>query len=204
MLQHTFTELLEKYTTDADLISTFWQEIKQRHSGERRFYHTLDHLKNLLSQLSKVKDQIRDWDVVLFTLFYHDVIYNSKKSDNEEQSAKLAEKRMKELSLPEDMIQTCVQQILATKSHEISENNDTNLFTDADLSILGRPWEEYWNYAQNVRKEYGQYPKIIYRSGRKKVLRHFLEMERIFKTDHFFEKYEEQARANLERELKQL
>jgi predicted metal-dependent HD superfamily phosphohydrolase len=86
----------------------------------------------------------------------------------------------------------------------VSENTDTNLFTDADLSILGQPWETYLAYAQNVRKEYGQYPKIIYRSGRKKVLRHFLEMERIFKTEYFFEKYEICARKNIEQELENL
>lgn len=133
--------------------------------------------------------------------FNNYAIYDSTKSDNEEQSAELAEKHMNELSVPSERIEKCVQQIIATKSHEVSENNDTNLFTDADLSILGQPWEEYSRYAQNVRKEYSQYPQLIYTSGRKKVLRHFLEMKRIYKTDWFFEKYEQQARENLEREL---
>jgi len=75
------------------------------------------------------------------------------------------------------------------------------LFTDADLSILGQSWEVYFTYSKHVRKEYGQYPLFLYKKGRKKVLKHFLDMERIFKTDHFFELYEKHARVNLQREL---
>jgi predicted metal-dependent HD superfamily phosphohydrolase len=41
------------------------------------------------------------------------------------------------------------------------------------------------------------YPDFLYKPGRRKVLTHFLEMERIFKSDHFYQKYEEQARKNL-------
>lgn len=201
MLQQTYIELARKYTNNVDLISELWNEIESKHSEEKRFYHTLEHLRHLLTQLTEIKAHIVDWDTILFTLFYHDVIYNSSKTDNEEQSAELAAQRMRQLSVPEAQMEKCVQQIIATKSHEVSENNDTNLFTDADLSILGQPWEEYSRYAQNVRKEYSQYPQLIYTSGRKKVLRHFLEMKRIYKTDWFFEKYEQQARENLEREL---
>jgi len=201
MLQQTYIELARKYTDNVDHIAELWNEIETKHSEKTRYYHTLEHLRHLLEQLTEIKAHIVDWDTILFTLFYHDVIYISSKSDNEEQSAELAAERMKQLAVPEAQIEKCIQQIIATKSHEVSENNDTNLFTDADLSILGQPWEEYSRYAQNVRKEYSQYPKLIYKEGRKKVLRHFLEMERIFKSDWFFEKYEQQARENLEREL---
>ncbi|MDX2245424.1 MAG: hypothetical protein SF052_01505 [Bacteroidia bacterium] len=83
----------------------------------------------------------------------------------------------------------------------MSPDNDTNLFTDADLSILGQKREIYHAYSTNVRKEYAIYPDILYNPGRKKVLQHFLAMEQIFKTPHFQEKYEAQARANLEEEL---
>jgi predicted metal-dependent HD superfamily phosphohydrolase len=94
--------------------------------------------------------------------------------------------------------------ILATKAHVMSANHDSNLFTDADLSILGAPADEYMQYTGQIRKEYRYYPDLVYKPGRKKVLRHFLEMERIFKTDYFFAQYEKQARANIETELQRL
>ncbi|WP_324028174.1 hypothetical protein QSV08_09665 [Maribacter sp. BPC-D8] len=201
MLKETFTALLLKYTDDKRLINVLWTEIEKNYSGKKRHYHTLQHLDNLLSQLTIVKGEIKNWETILFTLYYHDIIYNATKSDNEEKSADLAEKRMKEISVSSNIIEQCKKQILATKSHHKSINSDTNYFTDADLSVLGQSWEAYSLYYKNVRKEYAIYPSFIYNPGRKKVLHHFLSMDRIFKTDFFYNQFETQAKQNLQREL---
>jgi predicted metal-dependent HD superfamily phosphohydrolase len=108
---------------------------------------------------------------------------------------------MKQIGVSDHMIQLCEAQILATKSHVKSADSDTNYFTDADLSILGQPWETYSAYYKNVRKEYAIYPDLIYNPGRKKVLTHFLAMDSIFKTDIFYQKFEMQAKENLQQEL---
>ena len=186
MLKEIFIGLLKKYTDNNSLIEELWTEIEKNYSGKKRYYHTLQHLDNLLAQLTEVKGEIQNWETILFTLYYHDIIYNSLKSDNEEKSAELAEKRMKLISVSIDKIELCKQQILATKSHLKSTDTDTNYFTDADLSVLGQPWETYLDYCKNVRKEYSFYPDFVYNLGRKKVLNHFLTMDRIFKTDFFY------------------
>lgn len=204
MLKEAFIELTTKYTDNNALINKLWGEISESYSDKNRHYHTLLHLDNLLKQLTEVKAEIKEWDAVLFTLYYHDIVYNSLKSDNEERSAKLAEKRMTQLSVPNEMIESCKNQILATKSHLENSDSDTNYFTDADLSVLGQNWEIYSGYFKNVRKEYSIYPDWVYNPGRKKVLQHFLAMIRIFKTDYFFNKFEEQAKQNLQRELELL
>ena len=126
------------------------------------------------------------------------------KSDNEEQSAQLAETRMMQMSVPNQLIENCKSQILATKKHLSNSDNDTNYFMDADLSVLGEDWKTYSEYYKNIRKEYSVYPKLVYNPGRKKVLKCFLEMERIFKTDYFFIKFEQQAKYNLQKELELL
>lgn len=123
------------------------------------------------------------------------------KSNNEQKSAELAKKRMTKLSIATNTIELTTQHILATASHSQSTNSDTNLFTDADLSILGLDWEKYTVYFKNVRKEYAIYPNLIYNAGRKKVINHFLDMNRIFKTDYFYDRFEAQAIANLKQEL---
>ncbi len=61
---------------------------------------------------------------------------------------------------------------------------------DADLSILGQDLEIYLGYTREIRKEYSIYPDVLYKPGRKKVLRYFLDLESIFKTDYSKEKYE--------------
>jgi predicted metal-dependent HD superfamily phosphohydrolase len=128
-------------------------------------------------------------------------VYDTLKSNNEEKSANLAERRMEDLEVSEEIVARVVEMILATKTHVVSENQDINYFTDADLSILGKDWEVYNQYAKQVRNEYAIYPDLLYNPGRKKVLKHFLEMNQIYKTDYFTQKYEEQARLNLSREL---
>ncbi|MBB1192845.1 hypothetical protein DNC80_04085, partial [Flavobacterium sp. SOK18b] len=96
MLKETFSNLLTKYTDDESLTNELWNEIDQNYTDKKRHYHNLSHLDNLYKQLLFVKEKIENWDTVLFTLFYHDVIYNALNSDNEEKSAQLAEKRLKQ------------------------------------------------------------------------------------------------------------
>ncbi len=204
VLQETFKSLLTSYTDNNSLINELWAEIQQNYSSKKRHYHTLQHLDNLLAQLTEVKTEIHNWDSILFTLYYHDIVYNALKSDNEEKSAELAEKRMQQLLVHQETIDICKNQILATKSHVHSADSDTNFFTDADLSVLGQDWETYAVYYKNVRKEYAIYPDFLYNPGRKKVLNHFLSMERIFKTDYFYGKFEKVAKQNLLREIELL
>lgn len=201
MLKQTFEVLLSSYTNDTCLIDELWNEIEKAYSDSKRHYHTLTHLDNLLDQLTLVKDKINDWDIVLFTLFYHDVVYKATKSDNEERSADIAAEKMKQLHIPDERILKCKNQILATKSHLKQTDADTNYFTDADLSVLGQEWDRYSIYFKQVRKEYSIYPDFLYSPGRKKVLNHFLQMDRIFKTDYFFDAFERQAKSNLAKEL---
>ena len=201
MLKQTFITLLHSYTNDKGLIDELWNEIETAYSNPKRHYHTLLHLENILEQLVLVKDYITDWDVILFTLFYHDVVYKATRSDNEEQSAVVAGERMKKLSISNEKILQCKNQILATKNHLKQSDSDTNYFTDADLSVLGKDWDTYQTYFKQVRKEYAIYPDFLYNPGRKKVLNHFLTMDRIFKTDYFFTKLEEKAKDNLRDEL---
>lgn len=199
-----FFQLASGYSKDQTLISGLWNEIRSAYEAKGRYYHKLAHLEHLYRQLQEIKPLINDWNTVLFSLYYHDIVYDATKGDNEEQSAVIAEKRMKTLGISESEIESCRQQILATKSHAVAVENDTNLFTDADLSILGSPWDTYHLYARNVRNEYKVYPDFLYNPGRKKVLNHFLEMDRIFKTEVFFEKFELQARGNLQKEAESL
>lgn len=203
-LKQTFSRLLTNFTDDESLKIELWTEIEKNYSNKKRHYHTLQHLDNLLIQLMDVKNEIQDWDTLLFTLYYHDIIYNALKSNNEEKSAELAEKRMKQIAVPIEKIARCKKQILATKSHIKSADSDTNYFTDADLSVLGQSWEIYSAYYKNVRNEYSIYPDAIYIPGRKKVLTHFLSMESIFKTDFFYNKFEMQAKQNMQKEMELL
>jgi predicted metal-dependent HD superfamily phosphohydrolase len=201
MLKEVFFDLLKNYTGDSALVTNFWQEIEKNYGNRSRHYHNLSHLEILYAELVACKDHIAQWEAVLFAVFYHDIVYNTFRQDNEEKSAELAAKRLASLNVPASIMEICGEMINATKGHYFSANADVNLFTDADLCILGKDWNTYANYFANIRKEYALYPDMMYRPGRKKVLQHYLGMKRIFKTEMFYRKYETVARENLTKEL---
>ncbi|UQB70141.1 hypothetical protein [Epilithonimonas zeae] len=202
-LNSIFSDLISKYSDNEILKTDYWKEIEQSYSQKSRQYHNLIHLENMILELEEVKDKIADYGSILFSIFYHDIIYKATSKDNEEKSAELAKTRLEKLNIPNDKIIRIHNQIFATKSHKRSEDSDTNFLLDADLAILGQDWKIYENYTQQIRKEYSIYLDFMYKPGRKKVLTHFLEFEEIFKTDYFKAKYEEKARENIQRELAQ-
>jgi predicted metal-dependent HD superfamily phosphohydrolase len=203
MIKDEFLKCLNSYTTDNRQQQTLWNEIEKSYSKSDRHYHNVNHLESLLNELTIHKTKFASWDAIVLAIAYHDIVYNTLKSNNEERSAEVAIKRLSSISCPGETIEKCGKLIHATKKHEPADY-ETNLFTDADLSILGSDAETYNEYAKKIRREYSIYPDIVYNPGRKKVLLHFLEMKTIFKTKEFSEKYELSAKANIQAELNSL
>lgn len=203
-LSAIFSRLLQQYTADQLLINTLWNEIEKRYTNRKRHYHNLRHLENLICGLQEHQTQVNDWDSMLLAAFYHDIVYNVLKTDNEEKSAALAADRLNSFGYPTGKITHCTRLILATKTHATSTDADVNLFTDADLSVLGQPAEIYQQYCAQIRKEYAIYPDILYKPGRIKVLRHFLQQAHIYKTAVFYNRLEARAKENLQQELQEL
>lgn len=201
MLKDIFFGLMLRNEGGEELAADAWAEIEKNYSRKKRYYHNLGHLQAMYNQLLPHQSLVQDWDSILFSLFYHDVVYNVLRKDNEERSATIAMLLLEKINFPPERRLLCYEQIIATKTHAVSRHPDTNLFTDADLSILGQERAVYETYCKQVRKEYAVYPDILYRPGRKKVVQHFLDMERIFKTDTFFSLLEKTARENLQWEL---
>ncbi|WP_312075808.1 hypothetical protein [Chryseobacterium sp.] len=201
LLKTLFFENSSLYSSDLQLIEKFWDEIVRQYSKKSRHYHNLEHLENMFNELEMVKNQIVAFDLMAFSVFYHDIIYKASSKVNEEKSAELAVSKLNSFHLSKEQLAIIEQQILATKKHQKSGDNDVNLLIDADLSILGAERNIYKRYTENIRKEYSVYPDLLYKPGRKKALMHFLEFESIFKTEHFRNKYENQARENIEWEI---
>lgn len=165
ILKERFEILCLHFTEDKNLIANFWNEIERKYSAKSRHYHNLQHLENMFEESDAVKDQIENFDIISFSIFYHDVIYDSASKVNEEKSAEFAKERLTSLGLNDEDIQNIYEQILATKSHKKSADDDTNSLLDADLSILGNDDEIYLEYTKQIRKEYSIYPDFLYKPG---------------------------------------
>ncbi len=203
-LKAIWKNLASGYTNNFEIIDALWTELEKSYTTKNRYYHNLNHLEYMLDKAFRYQEKLGDQDTVLFSIFYHDIVYDTKRRDNEQESADIAQDRLTKLSIPTDKIAKCQIQIIATKYHECKGDNDTKYLLDFDLAILGDTPENYENYTKKIRKEYSIFPDFLYKRGRKKVLQHFLNMNSIFKTPEFIEKYETQARKNLTTELQKL
>jgi predicted metal-dependent HD superfamily phosphohydrolase len=205
MLEKVFTSLVANYCDDAQLSAGLWGQLNAAYTSEERYFHNVSHLQQMHATLLPFQSQIDDWDSLLFAVFYHDLVYDVVRyvteNDNEDKSAEEAEKVLFLINFPPAKIKRCKQHILATKTHKQLADTDTNFLIDADLAILGQPWEAYEVYRKAIRKEYEIYPDSIYNAGRVTVLKKFLRSKRLFITQPFFEEREATARENMEREL---
>jgi predicted metal-dependent HD superfamily phosphohydrolase len=138
-------------------------------------------------------------EVVKLSAWLHDVIYDSKASDNEERSACYAEKLCAELGIAEG--RRIAAMILKTKTHGADGDMDAQILIDADLAILGGTETDYRAYAQKIRQEYGWVPQDRYQEGRRRILEGFLARPRIYQ---LLGHLEEPARRNLAAEIADL
>ena len=199
-LQHRFNNLIGNYTNNQSLIDKLWSELFTHYNEKYRAYHNLAHLEELFNYYDVYNNSLLMPEIVAFSIFYHDIVYNIWKKDNEEKSADFALTVLKEINLPNHYYADIKNQILATKTHS-AYSEDAQFLIDFDLAILGQSLDIYINYTQKIRKEYKLVPDVLYRNGRKKVLQHFLKKETIYATSIFKELYEKQARNNLMYEL---
>lgn len=201
-VKQSFLDLIRRYSEDEQFNEECWTEIETAYTSSDRYYHDLSHISAMLTELDLVKTEISYSDSLLFAIFYHDFIYDPLRKDNEKRSAELFEKRISPTGFRQ--IPEVKSLIEATRNHNFSDDPDTNLLLDLDLSILGKSPQIYRDYKNSIRKEFSIIPGFLYNPGRKKILKDFLKRDFIYKTAHFRDRYELQARENLNTELKAL
>ncbi len=170
----------------------------KKYREEHRTYHNVRHIENLLADLEKYQNLTNEKTILQLAIFFHDCVYDPQRSNNEKQSGILAKKNLEELHFPKEKIEKINTYILASQGHLPSQNPDLQLFLDLDLAILGTEPEKYLEYSQQIRQEYAHVPNFFYKIGRKKVIKSFLEREKIF--HHLPQSLEIQARINLKNE----
>ena len=188
----------------ANISRNLENELVEKYAEPHRAYHNLSHILSFFKIMDASEVQPKYPSVFQLAILFHDIIYEIGNKNNETHSAVFAAQRLTE-HLPKKELNLLKNLIESTANHKpLSGETDLQLFLDFDIAVLAAPTEGYQKYALAIRKEFKKYPTLMYRYGRRKVLRYFLQKERIYLTDHFFEKYELQARTNLQTELKSL
>ncbi|MFF7487599.1 hypothetical protein ACFZBC_19145 [Streptomyces luteogriseus] len=182
----------------ADALLTRWQEPQRR-------YHTVEHLTAVLDRVDELERYARDPDVVRLAAWFHDAVYLPDRSENEERSARLAERALAEAGVPDTKTVEVARLVRLTVTHDPADDDpDGQVLCDADLAILASPPSAYAAYTTAVREEYHFVPNDAFREGRAAILRQLLDLPHLFRTPHGTAKWEATARYNLTAELEML
>lgn len=179
-----------------------------RWSEPHRAYHTLRHLRFVLSIVDDHAAMADDPDAVRLAAWFHDAIYDPTtvgEPSNEQRSADLAAAMLPSLRIGPDRVAEVVRLVLLTAGHRVADGDrDGALLADADLAILAASDEEYRAYASAVRDEYAHVPTDAFRAGRAAVLVSILDLPTLYRLPELRDAWESQARANLTAEVDRL
>lgn len=202
-LEQRFSAFWKRAGLRGDPTATFWM-IMRRYSEAHRQYHAPAHLESCFWELDQITRLIRDPLAVEGAIWFHDIVYDPRRADNEEQSAKLARGLLARGGASRMFVTKVRRLILATRHAGATRDRDTAFLVDIDLSILGAEQPRFDEYERGIRKEYMFVPEAEYRIGRGAVLRRFLDRRAIFQTAPFKRRLERQAHENLERSIARL
>ncbi len=204
-LDWQWKNLMKLCDVDHEVYKAIYADIKRHYNAEKRFYHNLSHIAHVLQIIIELKDLASNLPVVQLAAWFHDIIYDPQKDDNEKLSAEYGQEALRNMNLSTAIIRPTKALIRATKRHRAPKGDiDAAILLDADLAILAADSHNYSSYKEAIEKEYSWLPAKIYRSERVRILQNFLDRKRIFFTKPMFERCEARARRNLIQEIEML
>lgn len=204
MLQRQWLQLCAQLHLPQEQATQQWEQLQLQYQDPQRHYHNFSHLKHLLQLRARVNLPLPDVGVFDLALWLHDVVYEPLQWGNERASAEWAQQQWAAV-LNSEQLQRLKRLILCTEKHQVQANNlEEHFFLDLDLSIFAARLSDYECYTAAIRQEYAAVPEAVYQKGRLRVLRAFVQRERLFFTEYFYTTYEAQARNNIEQEMQRL
>jgi predicted metal-dependent HD superfamily phosphohydrolase len=206
---HQRFERLFPHTSVLDRDPIF-ESLIERWSEQHRHYHDLTHLMSVLKTIEYLERQGEPMGpfprAVKVAGWFHDAIYRADPvlppGQDEEDSARLAERVLPELGVPGPEILETVRLIRLTFTHDPHDDDyGGKVLCDADLEVLGRHSGAYQRYREGIRKDFVKVGDDRFNVGREKFLRGMLARNPIFNTPTGQKRWERAARRNLMAEL---
>jgi predicted metal-dependent HD superfamily phosphohydrolase len=166
-------------------------------------------LEELFAQYDFHHTMLKSPALVAMAIFFHDIVYSDTNvglhPKNEMESAELFRTFAAEVGLTPEDTDTVTGWIERTAHHlQGKAEGDLAYFLDFDLAVLGKSPAQYAQYTQQVRMEYAQVPLAAFNAKRATFMPQFLASETLYFTDEFRQTHEDQARTNVENEVKRL
>ncbi|MCB0121552.1 MAG: hypothetical protein KDE58_04875 [Caldilineaceae bacterium] len=182
----------------------YFVALQEYYTAPERAYHTLTHIAECLAHLAAVTPLAEHAAALQAAIWFHDVIYDPRRHDNEAASAAWAATVLQSVGVSTATIGTIQQFIEDTAHRHPPRSPDGALLVDIDLTILGAPSNRFAQYETQIRHEYAWVPWPTYCQRRADLLQQFLERPTIYQTALFQDRFEDQARRNLKRSIHRL
>lgn len=184
-------------------VSVEWfGSVVARYHETGRHYHGVRHIRWVVRHVNDLSAHADDLSAVIAAAFFHDVIYDVTRSDNEQASAELAERALTELGWTRTRCRHVSAMILATIDHQVAGADvDTQVLLAADLAVLSAEPGRYSDYVRAIRREYAHVDEPDWRTGRSLVLQALADRRHLFAPALDLNDWELRARANMAAEL---
>lgn len=206
-LQHSWWSLFQ-HTLPIELEVMLLAAYKEPH----RHYHGQSHINDCIGKLFKFSHLFSRPHEACIAFWFHDVVYDPKRNDNEAQSAELARKwLMQSLSIntheaEDDEVRQSIARvcelIMNTKDHQAS-TLDAQAFVDIDLSILSSSTAQFDRYQQQIRQEYAHVLPETYKAARHHFLLNMSCRPSLYQHPSLRPLWQHKANRNLSRALGQ-
>lgn len=202
-----FRALLRRMAPDGasvdGLAAQAFDTLENYYRDPGRHYHGPRHIEYCLRQLDLARSRIVDPDAVELALWFHDAVYDLKGGDNEARSARLCIGELGTV-LPAARLSRVHSLIMVTAPGHEPANEDEAYMHDIDLSVFARPWDEFREDSEAVRREKAHLGEAEFVRRQDAFLRSLLAGDSIYYTDFFRERCEQRARENITRWLEVL
>ncbi len=181
--------------------ATVHQRLLDGYREPQRYYHTPQHIEHCLSWFDRCRSLVGNPDALELAIWFHDVIYEPGKPDNEARSAALY--RQLSDGVHANATRGLVDRLIMATLHLGSEleDGDADYMVDIDLSSFGLPWEEFLRDSENLRREATHLDDAQFHQRARAFHQTLRARERFFHTDFFAERLETRAHENIERYL---
>jgi predicted metal-dependent HD superfamily phosphohydrolase len=151
--------------------------LEAAYAEPHRRYHSRAHIEACLALLAGQEDlSASDRRLLEYAVWWHDAVYDPTRSDNEAVSADMARADLLALGETPVVADEVARLILLTRGHTVAPGDRLGgLLVSIDLAVLGGAPAEYDAYAASVRQEYVHVPEDAFRTGRARVMQHFLD-----------------------------
>lgn len=164
-----YQAIFEEYgIQNPQAIAAAWQET-------HRYYHSETHLAFLLDEIEKLlkaqKLNPEHYAVLVMAAFFHDIVYDPTRQDNELQSAQMFEEMTSE-----HLNRTLIKEIILDTQHHQAKGILSKQFCELDMRIVTHSsFEELLLWEKQIFKEYQYLDYGIYKEGRIQVLEKFIK-----------------------------